>query len=427
MFRPLRVALVCALVLVVSGALNIGAGAAPGDKELAPVRGTVGYEPTANAPFNRIFGRAVVPDDAVAVTQDASLGTLTLPDSSQVALGERTRVQVGAFNSGAAGPGSTLTIYHGAMRFAIVHPAGTRSNYLFKTTTSQIAVRGTTAYLITGDDGTQLICVDCAPGDVTITIGQRIVQLVSGYTITIVGPPGFATFTITRNDQSYNPAVAQFLILLPKPDFPGAGGGTDPTGYLVTGITHTGAGAWWIPVAVGGAIAGTIIANANNTPHGSPPPAPQPTPSPSPSPSPTGYSSLQVSTNLLTFNSVGGPPQTFTVQQTGPNGSITIGAPNCNGDGAAANDSPPSVPITPTSTAQTISVSAIAAPTASPAPTYACSITVTGGNGQTATVNLDITSTAVGVHSGHRSGGTSAAPADTPTPVPAPPGRPPHP
>jgi hypothetical protein len=403
MFRPLRAALVCALVLVVSGALNIVAGAAPGDKELAPVRGTVGYEPTVNAPFNRIFGRAVVPDDAVAVTQDASLGTLTLPDSSQVALGERTRVQVGAFNSAAAGPGSTLTIYHGAMRFAI----------------------GTTAYLITGDDGTQLICVDCAPGDVTITIGQRIVQLVSGYTITIVGPPGFATFTITRNDQSYNPAVAQFLVLLPKPDFPGAGGGTDPTGYLVTGITHTGAGAWWIPVAVGGAIAGTIIANANNTPHGSPPPAPQPTPSPSPSP--TGYSSLQVSTNLLTFNSVGGPPQTFTVQQTGPNGSITIGAPNCNGDGASASDSPPSVPITPTSTAQTVSVSAIAAPTVSPAPTYACSITVTGGNGQTATVNLDITSTAVGVHSGHRNNGTSAAPADTPTPAPAPPGRPPHP
>jgi hypothetical protein len=419
MVRPLRVAIVCALVLVVSGTLRIVAGAAPGDKELAPVRGTVGYEPTVNAPFNRIFGRAVVPDNAIAVTQEASLGTLTLPDSSQVALGERTQVQVGAFNNGVAGPGSTLTIYHGAMRFAIVHPAGTRSNYIFNTTTSQIAVRGTVAYLITGDDGTQLICVDCAPGDVTITIGQRVVSLVSGFTITITGPPGFATFTISRNDQSYNPAVAQFLVILPKPDFPGVGGGTDPTGYFINGISHAGAGAWFIPVAVGGAIAGTIIANASHSPPPNTAPAPTPTPTPA-------YSALQVTPNVLTFNSVNGPPQTFTVQQTGPSGSITIGAPACNGDGAAASDSPASVPITPTSTAQTISVTALAAPTASPPPTYACSITVTGGNGQVATVNLNITSTAVGVHSGHRSTGTSAAPADTPPPAPTPPGRPPH-
>jgi hypothetical protein len=218
MARRLRAVLACALVLVVAGTLRFVASAQAPNKELAPFKGTVGVQASENAPFTRVFGRTVVPDDAYAVTQAASLGTLTLPDSSQVAIGERTAVRVGAFNNAAAGPGSTLTLNHGALRFAIVHPAGTRSNYTFQTQTSQIAVRGTIGYLIVGDEGTQLICIDCAPGDVAITIGGRVVTLTSGYTITITGPPGLATFTITPNDNSYNPSVAQFLLLLVHPD-----------------------------------------------------------------------------------------------------------------------------------------------------------------------------------------------------------------
>jgi hypothetical protein len=428
MARRLRAALACALVLVVAGTLRFVASAQAPNKELAPFKGTVGVQASENAPFTRVFGRTVVPDDAYAVTQAASLGTLTLPDSSQVAIGERTAVRVGAFNNAAAGPGSTLTLNHGALRFAIVHPAGTRSNYTFQTQTSQIAVRGTIGYLIVGDEGTQLICIDCAPGDVEITIGGRIVTLTSGYTITITGPPGLATFTITPNDNSYNPSVAQFLLLLVHPDLAATGGGSDPTGYYVAGAPQTG-GAWWIPVAVGGAITGAIIAN-NNVPTPTPTPLATPTPNGSPTPTPTPtqvpYGNLMVSTNTLTFTTVGGPAQTFTVQQTGPGGQITIGSPNCDENGAAAMDSPPSVPITPTSGASTISVTAQAAPTSSPPPAVACTILITGGNGQTATVNVDITSTSIGVH-GLRPTSPPAPPTSgPPTPPPPPSGRPPH-
>ena len=430
MARRLRAVIACALVLMVAGTLRYVASAQAPNKELAPFKGTVGVQASDNAPFTRVFGRTVVPDDAYAVTQAASLGTLTLPDSSQVAIGERTAVRVGAFNNAAAGPGSTLTLNHGALRFAIVHPAGTRSNYTFQTQTSQIAVRGTTGYLIVGDEGTQLICVDCAPGDVTITIGTRVVTLLTGYTITIIGPPGLATFTITANDTSYNPSIAQFLLLLSHPDFAGTGAGSDPTGYYVTGGTQTGLAGWVVPVVVGGAIAGAVIANNNvaatPTPSPTPTAAGSGTPSPTPTPTQVPYSQLMVSTNTLTFTTVGGPAQTFTVQQTGPGGSITIGSPNCDDNGAAAMDSPLSVPITPTSTAATISVTAQAAPTSSPPPAVACTILITGGNGQTATVNVDITSTSIGVH-GLRPTSPPAPPTSgPPTPPPPPSGRPPH-
>jgi len=422
MVRRLRAVSISALVLLASGGLYVVASAAPADKELAPFKGTVGTQAAPNAPLTRIFGRTIVPDDAYAVTAEASLGTLTLPDSSQVGIGERTTVQVGAFNNAAAGPGSTLTLNHGALRFAIVHPAGVRSNYSFKTATSQIAVRGTTGYLIVGDNGTQLICVDCAPGDVTILVNGQTVGLLTGQTITILGtPPGPVTFNITQVNQAYNPAVLQFLLLIGTKDIafpPGDNtvAGTDPTGYIVSGAAK--AGIPYVPVAVFGAAIGAILSNTTgNSASPSPSPVPTPTtfgsPSPSPTPSPIPYGALNVSTNDLSFNGVGGPPQTFTVAQVGPGGSITIGAPVCNGDGASATDSPGTAPITATGSPSTISVNAVAAPTSSPPPAHACTITVTGGNGQTAIVNVDITSTSVGVHGAPR--------VNPPTPAPAPP------
>ena len=241
-----------------------------------------------------------------------------------------------------------------------------------------------------------------------IEAGTRVVTLLTGYTITIIGPPGLATFTITANDTSYNPSIAQFLLLLSHPDFAGTGAGSDPTGYYVTGGTQTGLAGWVVPVVVGGAIAGAVIANNNVA--ASPTPSPTPTaagsgtPSPTPTPTQVPYSQLMVSTNTLTFTTVGGPAQTFTVQQTGPGGSITIGSPNCDDNGAAAMDSPPSVPP----------------------PAVACTILITGGNGQTATVNVDITSTSIGVH-GLRPTSPPAPPTSgPPTPPPPPSGRPPH-
>jgi hypothetical protein len=397
-------------------ALRVGAGAAGPDKVFAPFKGTVGYKPAKDAPFTRVVGKIPLPDNSYAVTQDASLATLTLPDSSQVAIGERTEVQVGAFNDATATSPTTLTVDHGALRFAVVHPAGQRSNYLFQTQTSQIAVRGTIGYLITAEHGTQLICIDCAPGDVEITIDGKVVELLSGHTITIVGSPGSETYTITPNDTSYNPAIAQFLLLLPHPDFVFTGGGSDPTGYLL-GASHGGAAL--LPILAEAGAVGAIVASTSgggSTPSPTPTPQPEgsasPTPTPTPTPLPT-YGPLYVYPTSLTFTSVGGAAQQFTVQQTGPaTGTIAIAQPNCNGDGAAATDTPNSVPVGGATTPPTvINVNAVAAPTSVPPPTHACQILVTGGNGATMTVTLDITATSITVNAVPR---PTAAPATIP-------------
>jgi hypothetical protein len=145
-----------------------------------------------------------------------------------------------------------------------------------------------------------------------------------------------------------------------------------------------------------------------------------------------------VAPTLLTFTSVGGAAQQFSVTQIGPSGGlITIAQPACNG-GASANDSPNSVPVGgPTAPPRLINVNAVAAPTSVPPPTHACSILVTGGNGATATVNVDITATSIIVHGKRASTGADASPtpAALPQPTvpahgvspPSPPGsRPPH-
>ena len=56
--------------------------------------------------------------------------------------------------------------------------------------TSQIAVRGTDGYIVTGPTGTDFYCVDCKPGDVTVTVGSKSYQLGTGDQAIIVRTSG---------------------------------------------------------------------------------------------------------------------------------------------------------------------------------------------------------------------------------------------
>jgi hypothetical protein len=433
MVRRLCALLACT-ILVCTGSLgSVPAGAAGAEKAYAPYKGTVGYQLAPDAPFQQVFGRTDLPDNAYAVTRESSLATLALPDSSEIAIGERTIVQVGAFNSATTGRDNTVTLNNGALRFKIVHPAGTASNYTFKTSTSQIAVRGTEAYLIEGPNGTQMICVDCAPGDVTVTVAGQGVPLLTGQTITITPhPPGSPTFVVTTIDKSYNPAVEQFLLLLGKRDIafaPEGAAGTDPTGYLLAAGHVAAIGI--LPIIVEAGVIGALVSSTTKSNTSTPTPTPTPIPTPTGTPTLTPYSPLVISPSELSFNGVGGAAQTFSVTQSGPGGAISIGQPTCYGDGAAATDTPNTLTITPAGGAQTVSVSAVTAPTSATPPTHACQIIVSGGAGTQATVYLDITSTVIGVK-GKRGASTEPAAAPTPTPFtaplpPSPPGaRPPH-
>ena len=209
MFRLVSLTgLILALALSASGAR-----AGSGDKELSRVKGSVGYQSGNDAPFKPIFGRQNLGDDAYAVTKSRSLAVLKLVDSSEIDIGENTIVQVGAFQAASSGKQNSIALNNGALHFKIRRPAGGQSNYTFTTPTSQIAVRGTEGFLITGPTGTQVVCTVCTIGDVTVQTGTQTVTLVSGQTLIVSGAAnsiGTATQTIVSNAQVNNPAVSQF-------------------------------------------------------------------------------------------------------------------------------------------------------------------------------------------------------------------------
>lgn len=171
-------------------ALALGAplqAASDGDKQLARVAGTVQYQAGTDAAYHAVFGRIDLADDAVAVTLAQSRAQLVLPDSSAIDIGATTRVRLGAFNAADTANPNVVVLELGTLHFTIRHPAGGRANYLFKTPISQIAVRGTEGYLVTGPSGTDFYCADCNPGDVTVTVGNHSYTLATGDQAIIIG------------------------------------------------------------------------------------------------------------------------------------------------------------------------------------------------------------------------------------------------
>jgi hypothetical protein len=198
---------VCAmLVLTLGTPLQ---AASDGEKQLARVAGTVQYQIGSDAVYHAVFGRIDLADDAIAVTLAQSRAQLVLPDSSTIDIGATTRVRLGAFNAADTGNPNVVVLELGALHFTIRHPAGGRANYRFQTLTSQIAVRGTEGYLVTGPSGTDFYCVDCAPGDVTVTVGNRSYALATGVQAIVIGTnPGNADVDVVARPCANPAAIA---------------------------------------------------------------------------------------------------------------------------------------------------------------------------------------------------------------------------
>lgn len=170
---------------MVSMALLSAVSYAATDKVLASLRGTIGYQTAPDGAFTRVVGKYLLPDDYFAITREKSAALLTLPDSSLVGLGQNTRVQVGAFNQTEAGPGATITVDDGALRFDIRRPQGATANYHFATPTTQIAVRGTVGLLSLIGGNTTVACVVCAADSVTVTVGTQTFTLLTGQVLVV--------------------------------------------------------------------------------------------------------------------------------------------------------------------------------------------------------------------------------------------------
>lgn len=176
------------------------------DKQLARVKGTVQYQARRQDPFRELVGALNLPDDAVAVTLADSQGLLRLPDSSEIDVGAKARFRVGAL-SAVAGKPTVVVLELGAMHFVVRHPQGALANYLFVTPTSQIAVRGTEGYIVTGPKGTDFYCGDCSEGDVTLRTGSRSIPLTTGWQVIIVGGDPATAETTVIKEPCINPAA----------------------------------------------------------------------------------------------------------------------------------------------------------------------------------------------------------------------------
>lgn len=164
--------------------------AATNDKQLARVNGSVGFQLGTDAVLHPLVGRIDLRDDATAITLAKSRAQITLADSSLIDVGATTRVRLGAFNVAGATNPNVVVLELGVLHFTIRHPAGGKANYIFQTPTSEIAVRGTEGYLVTGPTGTDFYCADCAKGDVTVTVGKQHYDLATGDQAIVIGTPG---------------------------------------------------------------------------------------------------------------------------------------------------------------------------------------------------------------------------------------------
>lgn len=260
--RSAREAFSLAIVLAIVIASLPSRLAAADDKNLQRVKGTVGYQTAESAPFTTISGRMLLPDDSLAITRAKSAALLALPDSSIVGLGENTNVQVGAFNQTADGPGSTITVNNGTLRFDVRRPAGGTANYRFTTVTTQIAIRGTVGLLSFVNGNTTVACLQCAADSVTVTVGTQTITLATGQVLTVSAAGAVVVGTVT----------AALL-----GGFAGAGVSTSAaTGAAAAtaGVAGASSAAAATAGIVGGAVAAGAVTDAVIGSHATPTPAP---------------------------------------------------------------------------------------------------------------------------------------------------------
>jgi hypothetical protein len=158
---------------------------------LQRVSGELDYQSSADENREAITGQLLVKPRGFALTQTHSMAAIDLPDSSVVSIGASSRVGLGHFDRETWGSRSVMTIYDGAIHFAVKHPAGARANYTFVTPTSQIAIRGTEGIIVVRGDETIIACVHGTNNDTLVTYGRgRQMYVPVGMTVRIRGGMG---------------------------------------------------------------------------------------------------------------------------------------------------------------------------------------------------------------------------------------------
>jgi hypothetical protein len=305
------------LLLAICVATVIPSSAAA-DKQLTNVRGDVTYQ------LGTAAAQPVAPSVSVAIANSAfaktgpnSQAKITLPDSSQVLIGQDTQIQMAAFDQQPNITTAKFILVNGKTRFTVQHPNGAKANYTFQTSTGQIAVRGTEGDISVDTTQMQVNVYQLGdpnlPVEVTLNNGKKY-TLGAGQAL-VVGITGavIAAAAVSAVTSPLTSTFAEFGAPGNSAAAAGAVGAAGAAGAVAPAAIAVGAAA----VVAGAVVAGSTHGGTASTPHT----VVTPTPSPSPSPKPPGK--LKVSQTQFNFQSAG-QQGTFTASQTHFSGPYTI-------------------------------------------------------------------------------------------------------
>jgi solute:Na+ symporter, SSS family len=212
--RAVKVAVVSLLVL--GAVVAPQRSSADVDKTLTNVKGAVSYERSGKQSKLVPAASVALASADWAATSAASQARVTLPDSSRVLIASDTRVQIARFEQTDVAHAQFI-VDHGRVRFQVEHPQGARADYTFKTTTANIAVRGTEGDIAVDGDNLTVNVYNTlspdAPVEVTFTAGDspgKTVKLFAGQSLAAKLVNGVIQTQIDKVTQA---AMAQFAEL----------------------------------------------------------------------------------------------------------------------------------------------------------------------------------------------------------------------
>lgn len=252
-----------AAAIAVLWTLAFGVAAANDAKTLQNLKGAVDYQQPHATP-NPLAPRATIalPDRDYTITGADSLAQLTLPEGSRVMIGANSKVELTRFDQAAIAHAS-FVIVRGQTRFAVIHPAGARADYVFHTSTATISVRGTQGDIGYDPSGTLRVnvyevCNPALPVEVTTAAGETY-TLTAGQSLLAKLVDGVVRVQIER--------LTQALIDRFSPDFGVPTSWNAAKGAIVSYATNAANGATnGYAGAIGSAIGGLFGHHARPTP-----------------------------------------------------------------------------------------------------------------------------------------------------------------
>jgi len=362
------------VVLVLAVCLStIVRSSAADEKTLSNVRGAVWLDRGPGTPSQPVAAGANVSiaDDDYAVTggvvNDApSQGAIALANSSVILIGQNTRVQMKRFDQQPNLATASFIILNGKLRFAVKHPTGAKANYIFQTSTGQIAVRGTEGDIWAPQPGGLQVNVysltdPSLPVEVRLNDG-KVYTLGAGQTLTV----GIAGAIVAAAAASQSAAISS-TSQASMDNFSefGAPGQSVAATAAVAGAAVSGGIPVAAAVAAGAAVIGGVALGTGGGGSGSS--------------SSTVSANVKVNPSALSF-APGTGPLTFRASQNGFSGTFH-----------ASIDQSAVATVNPASSGGDFTVT--------PKGNGSATVTVTGGSGRTAAVGVSVSATGIAVPS----------------------------